>query len=63
MYIVLYPFHDLQDDNYVYITGDEYPRKGYKPEKARITELTTPENALGKPVIAEKIKETKKKGQ
>lgn len=53
MYIVLTPFHDLRDDNYIYNSGDKYPRKGYKPEKARIMELITPENALGKPVIAE----------
>lgn len=58
-YIVLSPFHDLQDDNYIYMTGDEYPRKGYKPEKARIKELSTPENAIGIPLI----KESKKKGQ
>lgn len=62
MYIVLVPFHDLKDENYIYMPGDSFPRKGYKPEKARITELLTPENALGVPVIAEtKATNTKEK--
>jgi hypothetical protein len=62
MYIVLVPFHDLQDENYIYMPGDTFPRKGYKPEKARITELLTPENALGVPVISETNTKEKKKG-
>lgn len=54
MYVVLVPFHDLQDDNHIYMPEDIYPRKGYKPEKARIQELSSSENLIGVPLIIEK---------
>lgn len=66
-YIVLVPFHDLEDNNYIYMPNDVYPRKGLKPDKARIEVLSTPENLIGVPLIKEVVKEstkeTKKKGQ
>ena len=31
MYTVLEYFTDLQDNNYAYSVGAEYPRKGYEP--------------------------------
>ena len=59
MYIVIHAFHDLEDDNYIYMPDDTYPRKGYKPDKARIEVLSTPENLIGVPLIKEIVKEDK----
>lgn len=53
MYKVLERFTDLQDDNYKYEVGDEYPRLGLKPSLARIKELCSADNRRGKPVIEE----------
>lgn len=53
MYKVLEMFTDLQDDNYKYEVGDEYPRLGFKPSLARIEELKGSDNKRGKPVIEE----------
>jgi hypothetical protein len=52
-YAVVKDFTDLQDNNYIYRIGDEYPRKGYKPTKKRIEELSTNKNLRGEPLIAE----------
>lgn len=51
IYKVIYPFKDLQDNNHSYVTGEEYPRAGFKPTKKRIRELTSPENLQGLPFI------------
>jgi hypothetical protein len=48
---VIKSFFDLQDNNYEYKVGDTYPRKDYKPTKARIDELAGNKNKLGFAVI------------
>jgi hypothetical protein len=58
---VIKSFFDLQDSNYEYKVGDTYPRKDYKPNKARIDELAGNKNKLGFAVIeVEKPKEETK---
>ena len=47
MYKVVAKFVDLQDENHVYEVGDEFPRLGYEPSLARITELSTENNKRG----------------
>lgn len=59
MYKAIRYFEDLKDDSHVYRTGDVYPRDGYKPTKARITELSTDKNRRNKPLIQE-VEEEKK---
>lgn len=51
MYRVIEVFTDLQDSNYRYNVGDEYPRTGYKPSAKRIAELSGSSNKRGKPLI------------
>lgn len=51
MYRVIEVFTDLQDSNYRYNVGDEYPRTGYKPSTERIDELSGANNKRGKPLI------------
>jgi hypothetical protein len=51
MYKVIEVFTDLQDNNYRYNVGDEYPRTGYKPSTRRIDELSGTNNKRGKPLI------------
>lgn len=51
MYKVIEIFTDLQDSNYHYNVGDEYPRTGYKPSAKRIDELSGANNKRGKPLI------------
>ena len=60
MFRVIYPFSDLTDyiavkDGRIYHryeVGDEFPRKGQPmPSEARIYELSTGFNALGRPLI------------
>jgi hypothetical protein len=53
MYKVVKLFTDLQDNNYRYEVGDEYPRLGLKPSIARIAELSGSNNKQGKPLIEE----------
>ena len=55
-YIVIHDFKDLEDDNYIYIINDIYPRDGLKPKAKRIKELTTAKNKIGEPLI-KKIEE------
>ena len=58
---VIKSFFDLQDNNYSYKVGDTYPRKDYKPTKARIDELAGNKNKLGFAVIEKE--ETKPKNK
>lgn len=51
MYTVLEYFTDLQDNNYIYKTGDEYPHTGYTPSPARIKELSGNTNVRKHPII------------
>ena len=55
MYKVVCPFVDLQDDNFPYGMGDKYPRKGLRPTKKRIAELSSTKNRRGI-VLIEKVK-------
>ena len=61
---VLKDFSDLQDKNFIYKAGDEYPRPGYTPSEKRIAELASSKNKIGVPVIeAEEPKTTKAEDQ
>lgn len=53
MYRVLKKFADLQDNNHIYLAGDEYPRGGLEVDEGRIAELSGPDNKVGEPLIAE----------
>ena len=59
-YKVLIAFADLQDENYVYNPGDDYPREGTIVSKERYAELSGSDNLMGKPLI-EKVDKKKKK--
>lgn len=48
---VIEPFFDLQDDCYEYKRGDTYPRKDYEVTDARMQELASEKNKLGKALI------------
>lgn len=60
---VIKSFFDLQDNNYSYKVGDTYPRKDYKPTKARIDELAGNKNKLGFVVIEKEETKPKKKSK
>lgn len=51
-YKVIYRFMDLQDFNHLYQVGDKYPRHGAVTSQARIKELASTNNKIGKPLIA-----------
>ena len=54
----------MQDNNFAYQVGDEYPRKGLSVLPSRIRELATDKNRQGVPLIEEipeKVDEPKKK--
>ena len=60
----------MQDNNFAYEVGDEFPRKNFSVLPSRIRELATDKNRQGVPLIEEipdveeapekKIKSTKK---
>ena len=58
MYKVIKMFTDLQDNNYKYEIGDEYPRLGLNPSISRFKELSSKFNKQGTPLIKE-IEENK----
>ena len=58
MYKVIKGFTDLQDNNFAYKVGDEYPRMGIKVLQSRINELAGSKNRQGVPLI-EEIEEPK----
>lgn len=62
MYIVVSAFTDLQDNNYIYQVGDEYPRRGFKASDERIASLSSTDNKIGLVLIerVEDKKETKR---
>ena len=63
MYKVIKHFTDLQDNNFAYNVGDEYPRKGVSVLPSRIKELAGNKNRQGVPLIEEipeKAEEPKK---
>jgi hypothetical protein len=43
----------MQDNNYAYQVGDEYPRKGMSVLPSRIKELASDKNRQGCPLIEE----------
>ena len=53
MYKVIKHFTDMQDNNFVYDVGDEYPRKGVSVLPSRIKELAGSKNRQGCPLIEE----------
>lgn len=53
MYRVIKAFVDLQDNNFAYQVGDEYPRKGLSVLPSRIKELASKKNRRGCPLIEE----------
>ena len=53
MYKVIKRFTDMQDNNFAYQVGDEYPRKGMSVLPSRIRELATDKNRQGVPLIEE----------
>lgn len=64
MYKVIKHFTDMQDNNFAYNVGDEYPRKGMSVLPSRIKELAGSKNRQGQPLIeeiSEKAEEPKKK--
>ena len=53
----------MQDNNFAYNIGDEYPRKGMSVLPSRINELASSKNRQGVPLIeeiTEKAEEPKK---
>lgn len=56
-YTVIRDFTDLQDNNFKYRVGDEFPRPGMKVSDERIDELSTTKNRKGLPMIEEEPKE------
>lgn len=53
MYKVIKAFKDGQDNEYLYEEGDRYPRRGLRPSKKRIKELSTTDNIEGEVFIEE----------
>lgn len=53
MYKVIKHFTDLQDNNFAYNVGDEYPRKNLSVLPSRIKELAGSKNRQGCPLIEE----------
>ena len=63
MFRVIKHFTDMQDGNFAYNVGDEYPRKGISVLPSRIKELASDKNRQGVPLIEEipeKVEEPKK---
>ena len=53
MFKVIEFFTDLQDGEYAYEVGDEYPREGLEVTEERINELMGDSNRRGIPLIEE----------
>ena len=56
VYKVIKHFMDLQDNNYAYNVGDEFPHVGLDVTEDRIAELAGKENRQNQPLI-EKVNE------
>lgn len=57
-YTVVRHFTDLLDNNYKYVEGDVYPRKGYTPSEERIAELSSENNKQKTVLIKAVVDET-----
>ena len=53
MFRVIKHFTDMQDNNFAYNVGDEFPRKGMSVLPSRIKELAGSKNRQGCPLIEE----------
>ena len=53
MYKVIKHFTDMQDNNFAYNVGDEFPRKGMSVLPSRIKELASDKNRQGCSLIEE----------
>ena len=53
MYKVIKHFTDMQDNNFAYNVGDDFPRKGMSVLPSRIKELAGSKNRQGCPLIEE----------
>ena len=53
MYKVIKHFTDMQDNNFAYNVGDEFPRKNFSVLPSRIKELASDKNRQGVPLIEE----------
>ena len=60
MYKTLVYFEDLQDNNYPYHPGDEFPRKGMEVSEERLKELSSQANRRGI-VLIEEVKKAPRK--
>lgn len=62
-YVVITPFADIYDSMHDYYEGDVFPHDGRYIAPERISELSSNNNALGKPIIkiAEEVQEEKPK--
>ena len=52
-YKVIKAFTDMQDGNFAYQVGDEFPRKNFSVLPSRINELASSKNRQGVPLIEE----------
>ena len=53
MFRVIKRFTDMQDNNFAYNVGDEFPRKNFSVLPSRIKELASDKNRQGCPLIEE----------
>jgi hypothetical protein len=53
MYRTVIEFADLQDHEYIYRVGDEFPRRGFSVSKERIHELASSANRRNVALIEE----------
>ena len=60
-YKVIKHFEDMQDNNYSYNVGDEYPREGMRVLQSRIKELASNKNRQGVSLIEEIPEDAPKK--
>lgn len=51
MYTVIHMFRDKADGGRIYCPGDNYPRAGYDVSSERLMQLSSCNNARGKPLI------------
>ena len=59
MYKVIEDFADLQDHEYIYHAGDEFPRFGVSVSEERVQELSTSRNRIGRALMGEPVEEEK----
>ncbi|MGH2275610.1 HeH/LEM domain-containing protein [Streptococcus uberis] len=60
LYLVIEPFTDGLDENVEYPLNAIYPREGHVPSEERIYQLSTFNNAIGRPLIQKLIQLPKK---